>query len=299
MRLSSIILGICFFITNIREKVNVLEERLNMLSNSKNSFQDTIENLLNKIKSLENEKTDLKTNSLKKEEFYRHDHENLERVLRDYKESQNKNYNELLNQISIKENQINTIESSKRKLENNNVTLESKNREISNQNEILQQILNNMKLKIKNYEELIEELEQKSYYSEKNLKRTKFDKCNSNELLVKILKTKLKCMRDQIASTKNYFKEEINNFKIEIFRMAEDSMISQFNLMKINYERELQNLRVIIKKENQKIIEEKDSYNREEISKMTHKYELKIIDILKRNEVLDNEINKLKVCNKP
>ena len=49
----------------------------------------------------------------------------------------------------------------------------------------------------------------------------------------------------------------------------------------------------------QKIIEEKDSYNREEISKMTHKYELKIIDILKRNEVLDNEINKLKVCNKP
>ena len=236
---------------------------------------------------------------LKKEEFYRHDHENLERVLRDYKESQNKNYNELLNQISIKENQINTIESSKRKLENNNVTLESKNRDISNQNEILQQILNNMKLKIKNYEELIEELEQKSYYSEKNLKRTKFDKCNSNELLVKILKTKLKCMRDQIASTKNYFKEEINNFKIEIFRMAEDSMISQFNLMKINYERELQNLRVIIKKENQKIIEEKDSYNREEISKMTHKYELKIIDILKRNEVLDNEINKLKVCNKP
>lgn len=299
MRLSSIILGICFFITNIREKVNVLEERLNMLSNSKNSFQDTIENLLNKIKSLENEKTDLKTNSLKKEEFYRHDNENLERVLRDYKESQNKNYNELLNQISIKENQINTIESSKRKLENNNVTLESKYREISNQNEILQQILNNMKLKIKNYEELIEELEQKSYYSEKNLKRTKFDKCNSNELLVKILKTKLQCMRDQIASTKNYFKEEINNFKIEIIRMAEDSMISQFNLMKINYERELQNLRVIIKKENQKIIEEKDSYYREEISKMTHKYELKIIDILKRNEVLDNEINKLKVCNKP
>ena len=152
-----------------------------------------------------------------------------------------------------------------------------------------------MKLKIKNYDELLDEIEKKSFFNEKNLKKTKFEKTNTNDLIVKVLKTKLQSMRDQISSMKNYMNNEINNVKKDILRKTGEAFSSQLTNIKVNFDRDLQKAREILQKENQKKLEDKDVYYSEEISKLTQKYDRKILDILKQNETLDNEINILKV----
>jgi N-terminal acetyltransferase B complex non-catalytic subunit len=278
-----------------REKVYMLEENHNMLSNSKNSFQETIENLLNKIKNLESEKNAVKSNSAKNEEFYKEENENLEKVFRDYKESQTKKYNQIIEENSFKRNQIDTLEASSKKLQNYVISLEGKLRESTNQNEILQQIVNNLKLKIKNYEELLDELEKKKFYTEKNLKKTKYEKSNANDLLVKILKTKLNSMRDNISSMKSLMTNEINLVKNDMIRKTGELVSSQFTNLKQNFDKELQKAREILQRENIKKLDDKDIYYSDEISKLTQKYDRKILDILRRNEILENEINKFKV----
>lgn len=278
-----------------REKVYMLEENHNMLSNSKNSFQETIENLLNKIKNLESEKNAVKSNSAKNEEFYKEENENLEKVFRDYKESQTKKYNQIIEENSFKRNQIDTLEASSKKLQNYVISLEGKLRESTNQNEILQQIVNNLKLKIKNYEELLDELEKKKFYTEKNLKKTKYEKSNANDLLVKILKTKLNSMRDNISSMKSLMTNEINLVKNDMIRKTGELVSSQFTNLKQNFDKDLQKAREILQRENIKKLDDKDVYYSDEISKLTQKYDRKILDILRRNEILENEINKFKV----
>ena len=278
-----------------REKVYMLEENHNMLSNSKNSFQETIENLLNKIKNLESEKNAVKSNSAKNEEFYKEENDNLEKVFRDYKESQTKKYNQIIEENSFKRNQIDTLEASSKKLQNYVISLEGKLRESTNQNEILQQIVNNLKLKIKNYEELLDELEKKKFYTEKNLKKTKYEKSNANDLLVKILKTKLNSMRDNISSMKSLMTNEINLVKNDMIRKTGELVSSQFTNLKQNFDKDLQKAREILQRENIKKLDDKDVYYSDEISKLTQKYDRKILDILRRNEILENEINKFKV----
>lgn len=266
-----------------------------MLNNSKNCFQDNIEKLLIKIKYLENEKITLKANSAKNDEFHKDENENLEKILREFKESQNKKFNQITEENCIKKNLIDTLESSTKKLQNQTIIQDGKIRELTNQNDILQQILSNMKLKIKNYDELLDEIEKKSFFNEKNLKKTKFEKTNTNDLIVKVLKTKLQSMRDQISSMKNYMNNEINNVKKDILRKTGEAFSSQLTNIKVNFDRDLQKAREILQKENQKKLEDKDVYYSEEISKLTQKYDRKILDILKQNETLDNEINILKV----
>ena len=278
-----------------REKVYMLEENHNMLSNSKNSFQETIENLLNKIKNLESEKNAVKSNSAKNEEFYKEENDNLEKVFRDYKESQTKKYNQIIEENSFKRNQIDTLEASSKKLQNYVISLEGKLRESTNQNEILQQIVSNLKLKIKNYEELLDELEKKKFYTEKNLKKTKYEKSNANDLLVKILKTKLNSMRDNISSMKSLMTNEINLVKNDMIRKTGELVSSQFTNLKQNFDKDLQKAREILQRENIKKLDDKDVYYSDEISKLTQKYDRKILDILRRNEILENEINKFKV----
>ena len=175
------------------------------------------------------------------------------------------------------------------------ISLEGKLRESTNQNEILQQIVNNLKLKIKNYEELLDELEKKKFYTEKNLKKTKYEKSNANDLLVKILKTKLNSMRDNISSMKSLMTNEINLVKNDMIRKTGELVSSQFTNLKQNFDKDLQKAREILQRENIKKLDDKDVYYSDEISKLTQKYDRKILDILRRNEILENEINKFKV----
>lgn len=280
---------------NSRENIYILEEKLNLLNNSKNGFQDTIESLLNKIKMLENEKNIVKSNHSKMEEYYKGEIGSLEENYREYKDNQNKKFLQLTEDISNKKALIDTLEITCKRLQNQISSLEGKNREMFNQNEIFQQIINNLKLKIKSYEDLLEELEKKSYNTEKSLKKTKYEKTNTNELLVKILRTKLQGMRDQINTLKNHINNEVNLIRKDMMRKAGEAVSQQLLTYKLNYDKDLNIAREQMQKECQKRLDEKDTYFGEEITKLTQRYDKKILDIFKHNEKLDNEVKRLKV----
>ena len=63
------------------------------MNSSKYGFQDNIDNLLNRIKNVENEKSILRSNFMKKEEYYKEELENLEKIFKDYKENQSTKFN--------------------------------------------------------------------------------------------------------------------------------------------------------------------------------------------------------------
>jgi len=275
--------------------VYILEEKLNLLNNSKNGFQDTIESLLNKIKNLESERTLLRNTNIKLEESYREELNNLEDSFREFKENQNKKFLQLTEEISGKKSLIDTLEITCKKNQNQISSLEGKNKELNNQNEILQQIINNMKLKMKSYEDLLEELEKKTYHTEKNLKKTKYEKTNTSELLMKILKSKLQAMRDQINTLRNYINNEVNTIRKEMIRKTGEAVSQQLLTLKLNYDRDLKIAREQIHREYQKKMEDKEAFSNEETGKITQRYDKKVLDLFKQIESLDNEVKRLKV----
>jgi len=151
------------------------------------------------------------------------------------------------------------------------------------------ELLNN---KYKDQLNLIENFEIQNNDIFKKFKNLQFEHNNNNDLVVKLLKTKLNGIRSEINSTKLYYTNEIKNIKKEHSKMIE-SLSDKIKIFSVGFEKDkvnlIKNARETMEKELKIKLSEKEKELQNEIIKITHKYENTLTDQLKLLEKKDIE----------
>ncbi len=146
----------------------------------------------------------------------------------------------------------------------------------------------------------IENLEKFKTDITKKYKNFHFEHNNSNDLVIKLLKTKLNTIRQEINSTKIYYNNEIKNIQKEHNKMMEN-LYNKIKIFSIGYEKDqsylVRNTRESMEKEMKSKLNEKDEELQNEINKIISKYEYNIAEKEKINEKKDKE-NKILVNKK-
>jgi len=140
--------------------------------------------------------------------------------------------------------------------------------------------------------ELIEILEKQKNEVQKKLKNFEFEHNNSNDLVIKLLRTKLNGVRSEINSIKMYYNNEIKNIKKENSKIIE-SLFDKIKIFSICFEKDktlvARNTRDTMEKELKHKLIEKEKEAQNEIVRISQKYENALIDHMKQLEKKDNE----------
>jgi hypothetical protein len=173
----------------------------------------------------------------------------------------------------------------------------NKNSELDKNYKILENI--NEILKNKNKEDLIKIENLEKYKSEisKKFKNFIFENNNSKDLIIKLLRTKLNTIKQEINLTQNFYSNEIKNIQKEHIKMVEN-LSNKINLFSIGIEKNqsniIRNTKESMEKEMKFRLNEKDEEMQFEINKIKGKLENNLVDKEKICEKKDKE-NKILV----
>lgn len=140
--------------------------------------------------------------------------------------------------------------------------------------------------------EFIENLEKQKNEIQKKLKNFQFEHNNSNDLVIKLLKTKLNGVRSEINSIKVYYNYEIKNIKKEHSKILE-SLFDKIKIFSVGYEKDkslvVRSTRDSMEKELKNKLSEKEKEAQSEIIKITQKYENNLVEQMKQMEKKEKE----------
>ena len=279
------------------EKINLYEGKINSITNSNYNFQENLSNLINKLNYLEGEKKVLTESLSAKEENYKKDLECLERKFTDYKESHSEKYNQECKDHENIKKVLCDLESSYKDFQNEYSNISNKNNELVQQIGVFEELTQNLNSKVKILETEYDKKERKLFDSEKKLKRFFMEGKNFNEILLKLFKTKLNSIRNEITQIKNIYLSEINSVKKEYARKIEETLIPKIKLLYLNFEKQIENRVKTTKdgilKDYQKKIDDRQIEYLHDIDQITQKYEKKISETSKQNEKLEKELSQI------
>ena len=141
--------------------------------------------------------------------------------------------------------------------------------------------------KNKEYLVEIENLEKSKNDVAKKFKNFEFEHNNHNDLIIKLLKTKINTIRSEINSTKLYYNNEINNIKKEHIKMIE-GLYSKIKIFSVGFEKDknsvVKSTKDSMEKEHKNKLSEKEIEMQNEINRITQKYENNLLEQIKLNE---------------
>ncbi len=279
----------------LREKLVNYEDKLKNISQSNNSYQDNLDTFISKVNTLEKEKESVLEIMKSKEEFYKGEISRIEKSYLEIRDNQIKkleNENELSQSLKLKITQLEALNEESR---NENYLSEKRNSELQKQIQYLEETIESLNNKLKCYEEENIYFEKKIYDLEKTNKKLSFEKVNSNDLLLTLIKSKLNSFRSEISNLKAYASNEINNIKKESFKLV-DSIMNKIKIFKVSNDKSIE---IAIKDQKEQIekefirkCEEKEDELNKEVTKISQKYEKHLLEQFKINEKLEKD-NKL------
>ncbi len=153
--------------------------------------------------------------------------------------------------------------------------------------------------KNKEQSEFVENLEKHKNEISKKLKNLEFEHNNNNDLVVKLLKTKLNGVRSEIKSIKVYYNNEIKNIHKEHSKILE-SLFDKIKIFSVGFEKDkslvVKSTRDFLEKELKSKLSEKEKEAQSDIFKITQKYENTLSEQMKQMEKKEKE-NKTLVIN--
>lgn len=177
-------------------------------------------------------------------------------------------------------------------LQNDNNFLLNKNADLDKNYSMLDNAYETLSKKNKEQLEFIESLEKQKNEIHKKLKNFEFEHNNSNDLVIKLLKTKLNGVRSEINSIKVYYTNEIKNIKKEYSKMLE-SLFDKIKIFSVGYEKDktlvVKSTRDSMEKELKSKLTEKEKEAQNELLKLTQKYENNLIEQMKQMEKKERE----------
>ena len=149
-------------------------------------------------------------------------------------------------------------------------------------------LMNNYKVQ----QESNELFEKRNNDLNKQIKNFNFEKTNTNELVIKLLKSKLTSIRNELTSIKAYYNNECGIIKKEYAKTIE-TLLNKIKTFTLSFERELENNARIIKENLEKEfkikLEEKESLMLIEIKKVEGKFEKHILEQFRVSERIEKE----------
>lgn len=177
-------------------------------------------------------------------------------------------------------------------LQNDSNFLLNKNADLDKNYSMLDNAYETLNKKNKEQQEFINSLEKQTVEITKKFKNFQFEHNNSNELVIKLLKTKLNTIRSEIISTKLFYNNEINNIKKEHSKVLEN-LFNKIKIFSVGFEKEKNTVAKSVKesmeKEFKQKLNEKDVESHNDLNKIVQKYENNIIDYVKQLEKKEKE----------
>ena len=260
----------------LKDKILSYEDKLKNVSNSNYSYQETMDSMMSKIHSLEKERQSLIDDLRSKEDYYKVEINRFEKTFLDFKDTQNKkleNESELSQNLKLK---ISQLESFLDECKNENYLYDKKNSEMQKQIQFLEESIENYNNKLKSYEDENINFEKRVYDLEKTNKKLNFEKKNSNELLITLIRSKLNSFRSEISNIKSYASNEINNIKKESFKLIE-TVMNKIKVFKVSNDKSIEiavkDQKEQIEKEYLRKCDQKEKELNNEVTKISQKYE--------------------------
>jgi hypothetical protein len=168
----------------------------------------------------------------------------------------------------------------------------NKNADLDKNYSMLDNAYETLNKKNKEQLEFIETLEKQKNEVQKKFKNFEFEHNNSNDLITKLIKTKLNGVRSEINSIKGYYNNEIKNIKKEHSKILE-SLYDKIKIYSVGYEKDkslvVKSTRDSLEKELKNKINEKEKEAQNEIIKISQKYENTLIEQTKQMEKKEKE----------
>ena len=216
----------------------------------------------------------------------------FEKTFLDFKDTQNKkleNESELSQNLKLK---ISQLESFLDECKNENYLYDKKNSEMQKQIQFLEESIENYNNKLKSYEDENINFEKRVYDLEKTNKKLNFEKKNSNELLITLIRSKLNSFRSEISNIKSYASNEINNIKKESFKLIE-TVMNKIKVFKVSNDKSIEiavkDQKEQIEKEYLRKCDQKEKELNNEVTKISQKYEKHLLEQFKINEKLEKD----------
>jgi hypothetical protein len=258
------------YLKSLSDKTINYEETIKSFSQSNKNFKSNMDNLVNKIDYLEKENKNLNNELRDKEDQYRQEYD-----------SHVKSKSKLSEYEGLIEN-----------LQNENYNIQNKFNDFEKNYENLDRAYENLMNNYKVQQESNELFEKRNNDLNKQIKNFNFEKTNTNELVIKLLKSKLTSIRNELTSIKAYYNNECGIIKKEYAKTIE-TLLNKIKTFTLSFERELENNTRIIKENLEKEfkikLEEKESLMLIEIKKVEGKFEKHILEQFRVSERIEKE----------
>lgn len=281
----------------MQNNIDTLNQKLNNLERERDQILSDLKNKENILKE-ESNKFEKEIQILRENESERYDreYECHIKTKSKLKEFESNKYLNLSNfflfykilSLLIETNYLAIIE----QLQSDNNFLLNKNADLDKNCSMLENAYETLNKKYKDQSDFIEILDKQKNDVQKKLKNFEFEHNNSNDLVIKLLKTKLNSVRSEINSIKVYYTNEIKNINKEHSRILE-SLFDKIKIFSVGFEKDkslvVRSTRDSMEKELKSKINEKEKEAQNEIIKLTQKYENTLVEQMKQMEKKEKE----------